>query len=57
MGRVKEEFSGNDEKFSDLLGIFKFSWIKGQYFSLNYWNYFRALNEDTLHVKKLKFKK
>lgn len=45
--RVKAEYSREEEIFSDYFKYFENTWIKGQYFGLNDWNYSRALNEET----------
>ena len=50
--RVKEEFSGIDEKFSEFFRYFELTWIKGQYFGLDDWNYHKALNGETLELSK-----
>ena len=44
--RIKAEFQDQDKKFEDFLNYFELTWVKGQYFKLTDWNYFRAIKDD-----------
>jgi hypothetical protein len=49
--RVKAEFQERNEIFKEFFNYFELTWVKGQYFSLTDWNYYRALNETELSVE------
>ena len=43
--RVKAEFQERNEIFKEFFNYFELTWVKGQYFSLTDWNYYRAIKD------------
>ena len=51
--RVRTEFVGIDQKFEEFLNYFELTWMKGHYFKMTDWNYFRAIkDEDEIELSK-----
>ena len=48
---VKAEFQNKNDIFCNFFDYFELTWIRGNYFKLTDWNYYRALNYEESSVE------